>query len=290
MRLEAARRRLALPGRGVELALLDFGGQGPLALLSHANGFCAALWAPVAAELTGHFHVIAFDSRGHGDSSVPRAPESYHWDQFVRDLIALAERLMAEHGRAPLYGIGHSFGGTCTMAAASRRPDLFARVAMLDPVLVPPPELWPRMDSAPPPMSDIARKRQHVFESREAAREKWRDREPFSSWDPRAFELYLQEGLRVRADGQVELKCAGEVEAAVYEHNSSLDLFEVARELRVPTLLLFAGRGHFSRLMLERLCALSPALRSEEMAAGHLMLMESPEACAERLIRFGLAG
>ncbi len=289
MGLEARRRRVSLPDRGVELALLDFGGQGPLALLSHANGFCAALWAPVAETLKHHFHVIAFDSRGHGDSSVPPIPDGYRWEEFVRDLIVLSERLIAEHGSAPIYGIGHSFGGTCTMAAASRRPDLFARVAMLDPVLVPPPELHPPPGIGPP-MPEIARKRQQLFDSREAAREKWRDREPFSAWDPGSFELYLREGLRDRPDGQVELKCSGEVEATVYEHNSSLDLLAVASALRVPTLLLFAARGHFSREMLRRLCALSPALLSEDVPLDHLMLMEAPAECAGRLIRFGLAG
>ena len=37
------RGRLALPERGVELALIDWGGAGPRVLLAHANGFCAAL-------------------------------------------------------------------------------------------------------------------------------------------------------------------------------------------------------------------------------------------------------
>jgi pimeloyl-ACP methyl ester carboxylesterase len=289
MRLEAKRSQIALPERGLQLALLDFGGSGPLALLSHANGFCAALWAPVAERLRSDFRVLAFDSRGHGDSSVPPPPHAYAWEEFVGDLLALAERLVDEHGGAPLYGIGHSFGGTCTMTAASRRPELFARVAMLDPVLVPPPELRPPA-TGHPPMAEIARKRQQVFESREAARERFGGRAPFASWDPRAFELYLAEGLRDRPDGQVELKCAGEIEASVYEHNSSLDLFAVVRALRVPTLLVFAPRGHFPRTMMERLLGLSPLLQSEDLPGSHLLPMELPERCAERLLRFGLAG
>jgi pimeloyl-ACP methyl ester carboxylesterase len=289
MPLQASRRRISLPERGVDLALLDFGGAGPLVLLCHANGFCAALWEPVGLALARHFRVIAYDARGHGDSSAPSPPAAYAWEEFVLDLLALAERLVRADGPAPLYGIGHSFGGTCTMAAAARRPDLFARVAMLDPVLVPPPGEWERAGPHPP-MAEIARKRPQVFESREAARERWAGREPFASWTPRAFELYLEEGLRDRPDGRVELKCAGEVEAAVYEHNSSLDLPAVARALRVPTLVLLAGRGHSSREMLERLRALSPALRSEDVPGGHLLPMEVPDLCAERLIRFGLAG
>ena len=63
--------RVPLPGRGVELSVLDFGGSGPVALCAHANGFCAYLWQPVAERLRGEIRVLAYDARGHGDSSAP---------------------------------------------------------------------------------------------------------------------------------------------------------------------------------------------------------------------------
>jgi pimeloyl-ACP methyl ester carboxylesterase len=62
------RRRLRLPSRGIELALVDWGGDGPLALLAHANGFCADVLGPLAERLRARFHVVGFDARGHGDS------------------------------------------------------------------------------------------------------------------------------------------------------------------------------------------------------------------------------
>ena len=55
----AEARRLVLPERGVEVALLDWGGAGPLALLHHANGFCKGLWALVAEGLCDRYRVIA---------------------------------------------------------------------------------------------------------------------------------------------------------------------------------------------------------------------------------------
>ena len=48
---EIRRRRLRLPERGIELALVDWGGNGPLALLSHANGFCADVLGLLAERL-----------------------------------------------------------------------------------------------------------------------------------------------------------------------------------------------------------------------------------------------
>src|SRR5262245_35095353 len=123
------RRRVRLADRGLELAVLEWDGPGPLALLSHATGFCAALWSEVAERLCRTHRVVAYAARGHGDSSKPPAASAYGWDECAEDLIALAEHLQRETGDRPgeVYGIGHSFGGTATLGAAARRPDLFAR-------------------------------------------------------------------------------------------------------------------------------------------------------------------
>jgi len=48
---QVSRRKIRLPESGIEIALLDWGGDGPIALLHHANGYCAAIWAPVAERV-----------------------------------------------------------------------------------------------------------------------------------------------------------------------------------------------------------------------------------------------
>ena len=61
----AARRTIALPENGVEIALLDWGGEGPVALLHHANGFCKGVWGLVAEALRDRYRVIVrLDSGG----------------------------------------------------------------------------------------------------------------------------------------------------------------------------------------------------------------------------------
>src|SRR5690606_14772791 len=77
------RRRLALAERGVEIALLDWGGDGPLVLMHHANGFCAGTLGLVAEALVPAFRVIGMDARGHGDSTKPEEPEAYSWEAFA---------------------------------------------------------------------------------------------------------------------------------------------------------------------------------------------------------------
>lgn len=273
--------------------MLDFGGGGPLALLHHANGFCAALWEPIALALVPHYRVLAVDARGHGDSSVPdpAGEGAYHWDQFIDDLIALVDHLAAEGlGQRVAYGIGHSFGGTSTMAAGVRRPDRFERIAMLDPVLVPSagtPGFPPPGDASRPPLVEMARQRRSRWPSRDAILERWaKPGHAFASWQARARELYAYEGFRELDQGEVELKCAPEVEAAVFENSASLDPFALARRLHTETLLLWASRGNFPRQVYERFASTARDARLEDIDAGHLVPMETPEEAARRLLAF----
>ncbi|HTF35055.1 MAG TPA: alpha/beta hydrolase [Myxococcota bacterium] len=285
------RRRLQV-GPGIEIAMLDWGGSRPLALLHHANGFCAGVWGVVAQTLRPFFRVVAFDARGHGDSSKPPGREAYRWECFADDLVRVAELLAGEQvdGRVAL-GMGHSFGGTATLTAAARRPELFERIVLVDPVLV------PRGAAVPPERSEhgkrlagAARERQQVRASREAARRAWAGRKFFANWDPRVLDLYVAEGLRDRPDGQVELKCPGEVEAAIFEQGGSLDSLAAARNLTVPALLLRARDGNFPRDFYESVAAAMRQGRVEDVAAGHLVVMERPDLVAAAALRFAREG
>ena len=288
MQLEAVRRQVELPQRGVTLATLDFGGDGPLALLAHANGFCAGLYGLVAPALRKEFRVVAFDWRGQGDSSKPPLG-AYEWSELEQDLVALAERVCADLGRSRVeYGIGHSFGGTLTLAAAAARPDLFGRLALIDPVVTPPASEDPgQMERRRNFMGDAARKRRQVWPSRAELLEGWRSRETFADWDPRALELYAEEGFRDREDGQIELKCPGEIEAAIFELSGAFDILARAKDVQAPGLLLHASiDGPMSREMHQRLADSTPNLELEPVSAGHLMPMTAPEEVARRLLAF----
>lgn len=282
----AEARRLALPGRGVEIALLDWGGDGPLALLHHANGFCKGVWGEVATSLSDRFRVVAMDARGHGDSSRPELPEAYRWDEFALDLIAVAEELVGD-GRVEL-GVGHSFGGTTMLGAAARRPDLFGRILLVDPV-TPPPQSVPRTPERLAHIEKLAggaRKRRSEWPSREEARRWWQGRELFSAWRPEALDLYALDGLAERAGGGVALKCAGEVEARVFENGEHTDVFALARQVETPCLFLWAEQGNFPRPVYEQLVASMAAGRVESVPAGHLVPMERPDLVVSTALRF----
>jgi pimeloyl-ACP methyl ester carboxylesterase len=284
------RRRLPLPDAGVEIALLDWGGEGPLALLHHANGFCAALWTEVADELRHHYRVVAMDARGHGDSSKPTGDDAYLWHRFGDDARAVATALAAEHpdGRIAL-ALGHSFGGTSLMLAASQEPALFDRLVMVDPVMKPPrgalsPD--PERENRAGELADRARRRRQVFESRQAASESWREKAMFATWTQRAFDLYLAEGLADRPDGSVQLKCPGEVEGAIFAAGPDFDFWEVASRVKTPALLLWAERGDFPRAVYESVARRMADAEVRAVAAGHLVPMERPDLVVDAVLDF----
>ena len=84
-------------------------GTGPTVLLLHAGGEHRGVWAPVAARMaTCGLRTVAFDLRGHGDSS-----------GLATTLRALAGDVIEMVGRepAPIVVVGASLGGLAALAA-----------------------------------------------------------------------------------------------------------------------------------------------------------------------------
>jgi pimeloyl-ACP methyl ester carboxylesterase len=282
----AERRSVRLPD--VEIALLDWGGDGAPILFHHANGFCKGVFGLVAELLAPRFRVIAMDARGHGDSTHPEAPGSYAWARFAEDLGAVAERVAADLGLRSLpLGVGHSFGGTSLLGAAKRRPGLFGRIVLVDPV-VPPKleEIPPERRASVMGMVERAGKRRHEWASHAEAREFFAVRELFERFDPRALDLYVLDGLRERNDGSVELKCPGAIEAAVFAGGGEIDVASLAAGNETPAVWLWAALGNFSHERYVALAASMKSARVETLDAGHLVPMERPALVADAIIRF----
>jgi pimeloyl-ACP methyl ester carboxylesterase len=277
-------RRIPLPENGVEIALLDWGGDGPLVFMHHANGFCAGTLGLVANALVPRFRVIGMDARGHGDSSKPEEPAAYAWAHFAADYLAVAERLAGECGGGRVaVGLGHSFGGTSVLGAAARRPELFDRLVLVDPVIPPPPEALASYDADPERSARLtrliegARKRRSLWPNLAEARAHFEDRSLFADWLPEALDLYLEYGLRRRDDGQLELRCPGEVEAAVFSQSGRLDVEDLARRATVSTTVLWARRGDLPPAVYQRVFAAMADVRIVDVDSGHLVPMERPE-------------
>lgn len=286
----AARGRVPGAEPGVELAYLDWGGEGPLVVLLHANGFCAATWAPIASALRRRFRVVAFDARGHGEStavSPASGPESYAWTTLARDIDVALGALLARLGRERIaLGVGHSMGGALVTCNAVERPGRFERLLLCDPVLLPPVRRGP--GDAPPknPLAAATRKRRDRFPSAAEAYAHCRSRSLYADFTPEALALYVGLGMRESASGERVLCCDREVEAAIFDNGGTLDLMPRIDSLSSELLILHAGRSGFSRPYYEELAARAPRARVEGVDAGHLFPMDDPALVLGAIDRF----
>lgn len=277
-------------GGDIEIAVDDYGGDGPLVLLHHAVGFCAGVWTETVQQLGSHAHVFALDARGHGRSSKPRDPSAYSWALVAADLCAVAQSLSARFGRRIALAVGHSFGGACTLAAAAQAPDSFERVIALDPVVIRRARESSLDPSAPTRRgpSAVSRFRRAVFPSFDAALESWQPKALFQSWHPAVLRAYVDHGLVAREDGQVELRCQPEIEAAVFQGGRGLDLFPLAPQISAPAHIYWAEHGSFSIETYRALASLMPRATVSTVPTGHLVPMERPDLTAA-LIRAALS-
>lgn len=125
----------------LRLHYADWGNDGapPLILIHGGRDHCRS-WDRLARALQPHFHVIAPDLRGHGDSDWTRGG-SYSLTEYVYDLTGLMRTLGAQ--KATL--VGHSMGGMVSLIYSGAFPETVDRLVVLDGVTV-----LPNATRAPP--------------------------------------------------------------------------------------------------------------------------------------------
>lgn len=115
-------------------------GEGPALVLLH--GLTATRRYVVMGSRVlerGGFRVIAYDARGHGESSPAPAAGAYEYEDLAADLLAVLDAVEAE--RAVL--VGSSMGAHTAMAFALARPERVAALVQVSPAYdgAPHPEL-----------------------------------------------------------------------------------------------------------------------------------------------------
>lgn len=217
---------------GVTIAMHDFGGTGSPVLLSHATGFHAHCWEPLATELSSAHHVMGLDHRGYGDAQTVD-PATITWRPYGHDALAAA-RYQCERDKAPIVGVGHSMGGASLLMAAHQEPHLFKALFVFEPIVFPPLPYGEGNEENRNPLAGGARKRRSTFPSFEAALENYSAKPPLNSFHPQAREAYVRHGFKPTASGEVELKCLPEHEARTYETGGSSGAWDDLPHITVP--------------------------------------------------------
>lgn len=109
----------------VPLAVTEYGADGPPVVVLHGLFGSGRNWMSVSRRLADRCHVLAPDLRNHGSS--PWSP-THTYEAMAADLGALLE----ERALGPAALVGHSMGGKAAMLLALHRPDLVARLVVVD--------------------------------------------------------------------------------------------------------------------------------------------------------------
>ncbi|HEX5469830.1 MAG TPA: alpha/beta hydrolase [Gaiellaceae bacterium] len=257
---------IAVEGRDALLEGLDFGGEGPGALLLHGLAGTAREWEETASWLVESHRVVALDQRGHGRSE--RRPGDVTTGAFVADALAAIETL----GLAPAVLVGQSLGGLVAFLAASARPDLVRALVVV--------EATP--DSETPDVvaqiGDYLRSLPVPFPSEEAAVAFFGG----ESLRARAWARNLvaaPDGLRPAFDADV--LTAAMADAAARDHWAEW------RALAVPTLLVRGEQGMLSAEDAAAMVAAVPSAQAVSVpGAGHDVHLDAPGAWREALVAF----
>lgn len=114
---------------GVRLGYDVQGHGGASVVLVHGSWDARHVWNRIVPLLAGSLRVVAFDRRGHGESTCPPGQGSVHDD--VADLAGLIEAL----DLAPAWVVANSFGASIALRLAAERPGLLRGIAAHEPPL-----------------------------------------------------------------------------------------------------------------------------------------------------------
>lgn len=260
----------------------DFGGSGPVLVLSHATGLCGGVWLPLATHLANHYHCFALDYRGHGHTVTPDST-TMAWTGMANDLVAVIE---ACGGGEPVLVAGHSMGGAAIVLAERLRPGLIAKAWGFEPILFDVDAVPASESGQPNLMVEAARRRRATFGSRDEVYERYSTKPPLDSLDPCALRAYVDFGFRDLPDGTVTLRCTPQREAETFE-NSRSGAFAAAADLGFDYLVAVSGDGMPPAIMAE-----TAANTHERMSLVHYRdlthfgPLEQPERVAVDLLRW----
>jgi pimeloyl-ACP methyl ester carboxylesterase len=248
------------------------------------------MWRLVLPDLMAHYHVVAVDLRGYGDSAKPAGEAGYDKGTMAADIHALVQHLGLDR---PLI-IGHDRGARVARRYALDHPRAVRGVALLD--ILPVEHVYDSLTAA-----EVARRYWHwVFQVVSDLPERLIDgheEEYLEQFFRRSPDLLA----RLRADGSWNeyRRCflqPGAVAAALNDYRATyrIDLPRYRAEnaagqrLTVPALLLWGDQGNLAdQPVLDIWRRVAIDVRGESIpGCGHYLPEEQPAVVTDHLLRF----
>ena len=262
--------------QGLRLHYADWGNQdAPPLLLVHGGRDHCRSWDIIARALCSHFHVIAPDLRGHGDSDWTKGG-SYSLTEYVYDLSRLVRHVAARQVAI----IGHSMGGMVGLIYAGTCPDQASALVVLDGVTVLPNAkegpAHERIAKWAGQLDRLEQREPRRYASVEAAAAQMR---AHNKRLPGELALHLATfGVRKNADDTYSWKFDPYQRARVPHRLSGDDHVALWARITCPTLLLHAAESFLQSSETAALTNYFQNARSETISgAGHWLQHDKPD-------------
>ena len=261
---------------GLRLHYADWGNaEAPPLLLVHGGRDHCRSWDVIARALQSHFHVVAPDMRGHGDSDWTKGG-SYALTEYVYDL----SRLVRTIGAGKVTLIGHSMGGMVSLVYAGTFPEQVERLVVLDGVTVlpdattrPAHERITRWIGQLDKLHDREPRRYATIEEAAAQMRAHNTRLP-----PELAHHLATHGVRRNDDNTFSWKFDPYQRAAAPHRLSPEDHVSLWGRIACPTLLMAAEESFLESAKTAGLARHFPQARSETISgAGHWLQHDKPD-------------
>ncbi|HYB91546.1 MAG TPA: alpha/beta hydrolase [Candidatus Binataceae bacterium] len=257
-----------LPGKP-RLHYLEWNPRGrPTVILLHGSTANAWWWHPVARAISPAYRLLALDQRGHGDSEWVRPP-AYSVVLYAHDLARFAEHV-GPRGELPII-VGHSLGGMSVLAFARDHPGGARGVVLIDGSLTASrasDRYFRRLKSLP-----IV-----TYPDLETAKARFRLMPREGSVPPETLLEIAEKSFARTDEGRFTLKFDRES----FYRGDGIQVMDALRQVRIPTLLVRAGRSRIMNADGARAATESnPRIQLVTIPdAHHHVLLEKPAALA----------
>lgn len=241
---------------------IDGDPDGAPVVFANSLGTDLRLWDPVLPLLPKGLKFIRYDKRGHGLSSMPKAP--YSMGSLVRDV----ELLMDHLGVKDSVFVGLSIGGMIAQGLAVKRLDLVRAVVLSNTAAkIGTPEMWQERVNAV--------LRDGISSMADGVMERW-----FAPEFRHTPELELWRNMLARQPAEGYAGCSAAI--------SGTDFFTPTSGLRLPALGIAGDRdGSTPPDLVKETIDLIPGSQFHLIrGAGHLPCVEKPAEYAEVLSKF----
>jgi len=245
---------------------LDGAESAPVVTLSHSLATNLAMWEPQMEALLKSHRVIRYDTRGHGETSVPQGP--YSFDMLAEDAAALLQAL----GIRKTVFMGISMGGMIGQVLGIKKQGLLSGLILCD-----------TMCRIPEEAEAIWAERIHIVQKAgmesqlESTIERW--------FTPRFREKHPEAVQKVEAmiratSPQGYIGCAHAI--------AELNLAEKISDIKVPTLIIVGEDDPGTPVSASE--AIHEKIRDSELvilkSAAHLSNIEQSAAFNKAVLRF----